>query len=133
MGRGDFRKIPNGAAGIEHRMSLLYTHGVLGGRIDLNQFVNITSTQAAKIFNLYPRKGSITVGADADLVVWDPNATQTISAQTHRHKCDRSIYEGFEVRGIPSTVVVIADAHIVGKARGGRAGTPRELAREFRP
>jgi dihydropyrimidinase len=106
MGRDDFRKIPNGAAGIEHRMSLLYTHGVLGGKIDLNQFVNITSTQAAKIFNLYPRKGSITVGADADLVVWDPDGTQTISAKTHHHKCDRSIYEGFEVWGIPSTVVV---------------------------
>ena len=105
MGRDDFRKIPNGAAGIEHRMSLLYTHGVRAGKIDLNQFVSITSTQAAKIFGLYPRKGSITAGADADLVVWDPDGTQTISAKTHHHKCDRSIFEGFKVQGIPSTVV----------------------------
>jgi dihydropyrimidinase len=106
MGKDDFRLIPNGAAGIEHRLPLLYTHGVLTGRIDLHQFVNLTSTRAAKIFGLYPRKGSITVGADADLVVWDPEATATISAQTHHHKVDRSIFEGFELKGVPSTVVV---------------------------
>ncbi len=105
MGKGDFRKIPNGAAGMQDRLSLLYTHGVLEGRIDLNQFVDLTSTRAAKIFGLYPRKGSITIGADADLVVWDPEGTRTISAKTHTHKCDRSIFEGFAVQGIPSTVI----------------------------
>jgi dihydropyrimidinase len=106
MGRDDFRLIPNGAAGIEHRMPLLYTFGVGTGRLDLHRFVEVTSTAAAKIFGLYPRKGSITVGADADLVVWNPDATQTISAATHRHRCDLSIYEGFEVKGLPATVVV---------------------------
>ncbi len=105
-GKGDFRKIPNGAAGIQNRLSLLYTYGVREGRLDLHQFVDLTSTRAAKIFGLYPRKGSITVGADADLVVFDPEATATISAKTHRHRCDRSIFEGFKVTGLPSHVVV---------------------------
>jgi dihydropyrimidinase len=106
MGRGDFRKIPNGAAGIENRLTLLYTYGVLEGKIDLHEFVNLTSAKAAKIFGLYPRKGAIAVGSDADLVVWDPAATGTISARTHHHRCDRSIYEGFGIKGMPSTVVV---------------------------
>ncbi|MCA8956277.1 MAG: dihydropyrimidinase [Planctomycetes bacterium] len=106
MGRDDFRSIPNGAAGIEHRLSLLYTYGVRTGRLSLNEFVDLTSTRAAKIFGLYPRKGAIVVGADADLVVFDPNASGTISAETHRHRCDRSIFEGFPVQGLPSHVVV---------------------------
>jgi dihydropyrimidinase len=106
MGKDDFRKIPNGAAGIEHRLALMYTYGVLEGRLDLNQFVDVTSTRAAKLFGLYPRKGSITVGADADLVVWDPAATGRISAKTHHHKVDRSIFEGFETRGACSSVIV---------------------------
>ncbi len=105
LGRDDFRKIPGGAAGVEHRLSLLYTHGVEKGRIDLHRFVELTSTAPAKIFGLYPQKGTIAVGSDADLVVWDPAATATISASTHHHRCDRSIFEGFEVTGIPTTVV----------------------------
>jgi dihydropyrimidinase len=104
-GRSDFRLIPGGAAGIEHRLPLLYTYGVGEGRLDIQRFVELVSTRPAKIFGLYPRKGSVTVGADADLVVWDPEATATISAQTHRHRCDRSIFEGFHLRGLPSTVV----------------------------
>ena len=106
MGKDDFRKIPNGAAGIQHRLALMYTYGVLEGRLTLNQFVDVTSTRAAKIFGLYPKKGSITVGADADLVIWDPEATGTISAATHHHKVDRSIFEGFQTRGAPTTVLV---------------------------
>lgn len=106
MGKDDFRLIPNGAAGIEHRLALLYTYGVLEGKIDLHQFVDLSSTRAAKIFGLYPRKGSITLGADADLVVWDPEATATISAKTHHHHVDRSIFEGFKLKGVPSSVVV---------------------------
>jgi dihydropyrimidinase len=105
MGRDDFRLIPNGAAGVEDRLSLLYTYGVLAGRIDLHQCVNVASTRPAKIFGLYPRKGSISIGADADLVVWDPEGTRTISAKSHHHRCDRSIYEGFAVKGVPTTVV----------------------------
>ncbi len=106
MGKDDFRKIPNGAAGIEHRLSLMYTYGVLEGRIDLHQFVDLTSTRAAKLFGLYPRKGCIQVGADADLVVFDPEATGTISAKTHHHKVDRNIFEGFPLKGLASKVVV---------------------------
>lgn len=106
MGKDDFRLIPNGGAGIENRLALMYTYGVLEGRIDLNEFVDMTSTRAAKIFGLYPRKGSITVGADADLVVWDPDATGMISAKTHRHRCDRNLFEGFATKGGASCVIV---------------------------
>lgn len=105
-GKDDFRIIPNGAAGIENRLALMYTYGVLQNRIDLHQFVDLMSTRAAKLFGLYPRKGSLTVGADADIVVWDPAAKSTISAKTHHHKVDRSIFEGFEVQGTASTVIV---------------------------
>lgn len=106
MGREDFTAIPNGAAGIEHRLALLYTYGVLQGRLSLRRFVEVTSAWAARIFGLYPRKGSISVGADADLVVWDPEASGTISATTHHHRCDSNIFEGFETKGGPSTVIV---------------------------
>ena len=93
------------APGTKHRLSLLYTFGVAGQRFDLNRFVDLVSTQAARRFGLYPRKGAIAVGSDADLVVWDPAATATISAETHHHRCDRSNYEGFEVRRLPCTVI----------------------------
>jgi dihydropyrimidinase len=105
MGADDFRRIPGGAAGIEHRLALLYTFGVGMGRIDLHQFVDLVSTRPARLFGLYPRKGSVAVGADGDLVVWDPEATGTISAASHHQRCDRSIFEGFEVKGLPSTVL----------------------------
>lgn len=104
-GLHDFRKIPNGAAGIQHRLALMYTHGVGGGRIDLNQFVDLNSTRPAKLFGLYPRKGSLAVGADADLVLWDPAKQDTISAKTHLHKVDRSIFEGFKTTGGPAYVI----------------------------
>ncbi|MDP3276176.1 MAG: dihydropyrimidinase [Deltaproteobacteria bacterium] len=105
-GKSDFRKIPNGAAGIENRMALMWTYGVASGRITPQQFVDVCSTQPAKIFGLYPRKGSITVGADADIVVYDPTGTSTISASTHRHNVDRSIFEGFEIKGRVTHTVV---------------------------
>lgn len=106
MGKDDFTKIPNGAAGVENRLGLLWTYGVLAGRIDAHRFVDLFATQPAKIFGLYPRKGSIVPGADADLVVFDPAATDTISARTHHHRCDRSIFEGFEIKGKPSHMIV---------------------------
>jgi dihydropyrimidinase len=106
MGRDDFRKIPNGAAGIEDRLTLLYTYGVATGRISLQQFVDVTSTQAAKIFNLYPRKGCIAPGADADLVLYDPSGTGRISAKTHHQNVDRNIFEGFETKGKVATTIV---------------------------
>jgi dihydropyrimidinase len=105
-GQNDFRKIPNGAAGIEHRLALMYTYGVLAQKIDIHQFVNLNCTQPAKLFGMYPRKGSVTVGADADLVLWDPATENVISAKTHRHRVDRSIFEGFKTIGAPQKVIV---------------------------
>jgi len=105
-GKNDFRKIPNGAAGIENRMSLIYSYGVAKKRITLQQFVDVTSTQAAKIFGLYPKKGAIAVGSDADLVLYDPKGTSKISAKTHHHRVDRNIFEGFELEGKVATTVV---------------------------
>lgn len=131
MGKDDFRKIPNGAAGIEHRMSLLYTYGVLEGRFDLHRFVELTSTRAAKIFGLYPRKGAIVVGADADLVVWDPAATSVISAVTDHHHCDRSIYEGLEVHGAASVVVAGGRVQFENGELQVERGAGRYLARSL--
>ncbi len=131
MGAADFRKIPNGGAGIEDRLSLLWTHGVASGRVDPCQFVDLVSTRPAKIFGLHPRKGSITVGADADLVVWDPEGTRTISAKTHHHRCDRSIFEGFVVKGVPTTVITGGRvAYDEGDLRAKR-GAGRYLARRI--
>jgi dihydropyrimidinase len=106
MGKDNFTKIPNGAAGIENRLGLLWTYGVLEGRIDVHKFVDLFATQPARIFGLYPRKGSIVPGGDADIVIFDPHARSTISAKTHHHRCDRNIFEGFEVRGKASHVIV---------------------------
>ncbi len=105
LGKNDFRKIPNGAAGIQHRLELLYTYGVLENKIDLHQFVNLNATLPAKLFGMYPRKGAIINGADADLVLWDPKATSVISAKTHYHKCDRNIFEGFKTQGKAAYVI----------------------------
>ncbi len=105
MGRDDFTKIPNGTGGVEDRMAVLWHHGVGSGRLTANEFVRVTSTNAAQIFNLYPRKGSIGVGADADIVVWDPEATRTISAKTHHQNVDFNIFEGMTVKGVASHTI----------------------------
>lgn len=99
IGIEDFSKIPNGAPGVEHRMNLLYTYGVLENRISLNELVALTSTNAAKIFGLFPKKGTIAVGSDADIVVWDPNFSSHISAAKQTQRVDYTPYEGFEERG----------------------------------
>lgn len=99
-GKGDFTKIPNGCAGIEDRMSLLWHHGVRSGRLTPSEFVKVTSTNAAQIFGLYPRKGAMRVGADADIVIWDPEASRTISAKTHHQNIDFNIFEGQTVTGV---------------------------------
>jgi dihydropyrimidinase len=105
MGRNDFTRIPNGTGGVEDRMSVLWHHGVGTGRLTPNEFVRVTSTNAAQIFNIYPRKGSLSLGADADLVVWDPAGTRTISAKTHHQKIDFNIFEGMTVKGVPSHTI----------------------------
>ena len=108
LGRNSFTEIPNGAPGVENRMSLIYTHGVVHGRISLNRFVELTSTNAAKTFGLFPKKGTIAVGSDADIVVFNPNRKETISINnpcTHHMKVDYSTYEGFEVTGFSEVVL----------------------------
>ena len=107
-GKDDFRITPNGTAGIENRMEVLWHHGVNTGLFNMNEFVKLTSTNAAQIFNIYPRKGSISVGADADIVVWDPEKTKTISAKTHHQNIDFNIFEGMEVKGCASHTISAA-------------------------
>ena len=104
-GRDDFTRIPNGVAGVEHRMVLLYRYGVLENKITLKQFVDITAEQPARIFGLYPQKGTIAVGSDADILLWDPQAEDVISAATHVQHCDTTIYEGFPIKGKPYIVI----------------------------
>jgi dihydropyrimidinase len=131
LGRNDFRQIPGGAAGVEHRLALLYSYGVKQGRIELQQFVDLVSTRPAQLFGLYPRKGSISVGADADLVLWDPEATGIISAATHHHRCDRSIFEGFPLTGLPSTVIAAGRVQYQDGDLAVERGAGRYLARSL--
>ncbi len=104
-GKDDFTKIPNGTGGIEDRMSVLWHHGVVTGRLTPNEFVRVTSTNTAEIFNIFPRKGTIVVGSDADLVVWDPTASRTISVKTHHQNVDFNIYEGKTVTGVAKRTI----------------------------
>lgn len=125
MGADDFRKIPNGTGGVEDRMSILWHHGVRTGKLTPSEFVRVTSTAAAQIFNIYPRKGAVATGSDADLVVWDPSASRTISAKTHHQKIDFNIYEGMEVTGVAATTisqgnVVWADGELRATRGAGR-------------
>jgi dihydropyrimidinase len=111
MGKGDFSKIPNGCAGIEDRMAVLWDAGVNTGRLTPNEFVRVTSTNAAQIFNLYPRKGAVAAGSDADLVVWDPAASKTITQATTVSKVGHNVFEGRQVTGLP--VVTLSQGNIV--------------------
>jgi dihydropyrimidinase len=125
LGLGDFTKIPNGGPIIENRVSILFSEGVKKGRITLNQFVDITSTRIAKLFGLYPKKGTISVGADADLVVFDPNVERTISAKTHHMAVDYNAFEGMKITGEPVSVLcrgqfVVRDKQFVGQPGYGR-------------
>ncbi|MFT7615105.1 MAG: dihydropyrimidinase [Parvicellaceae bacterium] len=106
MGKDDFSKIPNGHPAIEHRIEFMYSEGVAKGKISLTKFVEVTSTNAAKIFGMYPRKGTVAIGTDADLVIFDPEKKHTISVDTHHMNCDYSGYEGWEVTGKTETVLL---------------------------
>lgn len=125
MGRGDFTKIPNGIPSLEDRVNVLFSAGVKSGRLDINRFVDCASTQAAKLFGLWPRKGTIAVNADADLVVYDPNHRHTISAKTHHMNLDYSAFEGMAIEGKPSHVTVrgapaVKDGQFVGDTKRGQ-------------
>jgi dihydropyrimidinase len=132
LGRDDFTKIPGGAPGIETRMSLLYDGGVRAGRISLNRFVEVTSTNPARIFGLYPRKGAIAPGSDADVVVWDPEREITWSAATHHMKVDYNPYEGRVTKGAPELVLSRGRAVVQGGKFVGRAGAGVFLKRARR-
>ncbi len=129
LGKGDFTKIPNGGPGIEHRMSLVYSGGVASGRFNVNRFVEIVSTTPAKLFGLYPRKGAIAVGSDADLVVFDPKRKHTISAKTHHMRVDYSMFEGITVTGMPDVVMSRGRVVVEGENFHGKAGSGNFLKR----
>ncbi|MCK4662169.1 MAG: dihydropyrimidinase [Bacteroidales bacterium] len=105
-GKNDFTKIPNGAGGIEHRLSLLFTYGVLTNKISINQFVDIVATKPAKLFGLHHKKGDIKVGLDADIIIWNPDKEEIISSKNHFQNCDTNIYEGFKTKGKPEYVII---------------------------
>lgn len=130
MGRDDFTLIPNGIPSVEHRVPLLYTHGVKTGRIDLNTFVDAASTQAAKIFGLYPRKGTIQIGSDADLVIFDPNWKGTISVERQEMATDYSAFEGWEQDGRPDIVTVRGKVQVRDGSFVGDLGHGQLLRRE---
>jgi dihydropyrimidinase len=129
LGRDDFTKIPNGGPGIEHRMSLIYSGGVAAGRFSVNRFVELVATTPAKLFGLYPRKGTIAVGSDADLVIFDAERKHTISATTHHMRVDYSMFEGIKVTGMPQTVLSRGHVLVDGNKFLGRAGAGAFLRR----
>lgn len=133
FGVGDFTKIPNGTGGLEDRMPVLWTRGVRTGRLTMNEFVAVTSTNIARILNMYPKKGAIMPGADADIVVWDPDASKTIQASTQKSAIDYNVFEGFEVTGLP--VMTFNRGELVFKEGDvtGETGRGRFIKREANP
>ena len=129
LGKDDFTKIPNGGPGIEHRMSLIYSGGVAKGRFSVNRFVELVSTTPAKIFGLYPKKGTVAVGSDADLVIFDPKRQHTISAKTHHMRVDYSMFEGITVTGMPDIVLSRGQAIVDRDKFQGKPGAGSFLKR----
>ncbi|MBV8438675.1 MAG: dihydropyrimidinase, partial [Silvibacterium sp.] len=132
LGKDDFTKIPNGGPGIENRMQLIHHYGVNAGKLSMNRFVEITSTAPARIFGMYPKKGTIAPGSDADIVLWDPNAEHTISAATHNMRVDYSMFEGFKVRGNARQVYSRGELIVENGKHVGRAGRGQYLRRAAR-
>ncbi len=132
LGKDDFTKIPNGGPGIENRLQLIYHHGVNAGKLSLNRFVELTSTTPARIFGMYPKKGEIAPGSDADLVIWDPNAAHVISAQTHHMRVDYSMFEGFHVRGNARIVLSRGEVIVENGQFHGKPGRGQYLRRTAR-
>ncbi len=130
MGRGDFTKIPNGIPSVEDRVNILYTHGVCRGRIDLNTFVDAASTQAARLFGLYPRKGTIQVGSDADLVIYDSDYRGTLSVERQEMAIDYNAFEGWEIEGRPTVVTVRGKVQVRDGKFAGELGHGQLLTRE---
>jgi dihydropyrimidinase len=130
LGKDDFTKIPNGGPGIEHRVSLVYSGGVHGGKFSANRFVQLVSTAPAKLFGLYPRKGTVAVGSDADLIVFDADEEQTISVKTHHMRVDYSMFEGTRVKGVPKTVLSRGRVIVEGGKFVGKVGAGEFLRRE---
>jgi dihydropyrimidinase len=132
LGKDDFTKIPNGGPGIENRLQLLHHYGVNAGKISLNRFVEITSTAPARIFGMYPKKGAIAPGSDADIVVWDPKAEHLISAKTHHMRVDYSMFEGFKVQGNARQVYSRGELIVDKGEYMGRVGRGQYLRRAAR-
>jgi dihydropyrimidinase len=129
LGKESFAQIPNGMPGIEDRMPVMWHHGVNGGHFSANRFVEITATNPAKIFGLYPRKGTITVGADADIVLWDPQKEHVISAKTHHMNTDYNVYEGMAVKGWPVRTLLRGKTIVLNESWHGKEGSGAFLRR----
>jgi dihydropyrimidinase len=129
LGKDDFTKIPNGGPGVENRLALVYNGGVRTGRISLNRWVELVSTAPAKMFGLFPRKGSISIGSDADIVLFDPEAETTISASTHHMRVDYSLYEGWKIKGMSRKVYSRGKLIVDGNSFLGRAGSGNFIPR----
>jgi dihydropyrimidinase len=130
MGKDDFTKIPNGIPSLEERINLLYTYGVKTGKIDIHTFVDVASTQVAKTFDLFPRKGAIQPGSDADLVIFDPNYRGTISANSQMMNVDYSAFEGWKLEGRPSAVTVRGQVAVKNGKFVGTIGRGKFLERK---
>jgi len=130
LGKDDFSKIPNGGPGVENRLQLLFHHGVNAGKISLNRFVELVSTTPARLFGLYPRKGELAPGSDADIVIWDPNAEHLITSKTHHMRCDYSMFEGFQVKGNARMVLSRGEVIVENGKFQARTGRGSFLRRE---
>ncbi len=130
LGKDNFTKIPNGGPGLENRLHLTFQGGVNEGRFSVNRWVEINSTNPAKIFGMYPRKGTIAVGSDADIVIWDPNKEHTISAKTHHMSVDYSMFEGMKIKGNAETVLSRGEVIVENNKFLGTAGRGNFVKRD---